>query len=152
MKTSTPENATIINASNLIAGRMASIIAKRLLNGEKIVVINAEKAILSGRKSSRLKEFKAFLEIVGRANPKYGPKHYRSPNAILRKMIQGMLPQDKAKGRNAYKNLKVFTGSPLNITGKEAQTLNEASVSKSAYSYVSLGTIAKEIGWKEVAG
>lgn len=145
-----PDDATIINASNLIAGRMASIIAKRLLCGEKIVVVNAEKAVLSGRKSSRLKEFNAFLEIVGRSNPKYGPKHYRSPDAILRRMVRGMLPRNKAKGRNAYKRLKVFIGLPKNIGDKKTQTLHEASVSKSAYSYVYLGTIAREIGWEGV--
>ena len=146
------EDATIINASNLIAGRMASIVAKRLLNGEKIIVINAEKTILSGRKSSRLKEFKAWLEIVGRANPKHGPKHYRSPDFILRRMIRGMLPRDKAKGRNAYKHLKIFVGSPSDVGNKETQTLREAAVSGSTYSYVYLGKIAKEIGWKGVVG
>ncbi len=146
------EDPTIINASNLIAGRMASIIAKRLLNGEKIIVINAEKAVLSGRKSSRLKEFKASLEIVGRANPKYGPKHYRSPDLILRRIIRGMLPRDKAKGRNAYKHLKIFAGSPSDIGNKETQTLPEAAVSESNYNYVYLGKIAKEIGWKEEVG
>ncbi len=39
---------TVVDASGLILGRAASVIAKRLLNGESIVVVNAEKAVVTG--------------------------------------------------------------------------------------------------------
>ena len=62
--------ATIINAEGLIIGRMASIIAKRILNGEEITVVNAEKAVISGKRKSRVMEAKEFLEV---GSPGRGP-------------------------------------------------------------------------------
>ena len=54
---------TIIDASNLILGRMASVVAKRLLQGENIIVVNAEKAVVSGKKKAVVRERKEFLEV-----------------------------------------------------------------------------------------
>ena len=45
-------SVTIIDASNLLLGRLASIIAKRLLSGEEIIVVNAEKAVISGNREN----------------------------------------------------------------------------------------------------
>jgi large subunit ribosomal protein L13 len=52
----------IVNAEGLVLGRMCSKIAKRLLNGEQIIIVNAEKAIISGKKKSKVAEAKQFLE------------------------------------------------------------------------------------------
>jgi len=57
------EKGVVIDASGLILGRMASKVAKRLLLGEHITIVNAEKATLSGKKLSRIKEAKAFLDV-----------------------------------------------------------------------------------------
>jgi len=43
-KTETTQ-ASVIDAKDLVLGRMASAVAKRLLNGEKIIIVNAEKAV-----------------------------------------------------------------------------------------------------------
>ena len=116
---------------------------------DKIVIVNAEKTILTGKYLSRLKEFTAYLEIVGRSNPKYGPHHPRSPNAILRRTIRGMLPRDKAKGRKAYRYLKVYTGLPSNIDNNKIQEITTAKISESTYRYIYLSKISEEIGWKK---
>ena len=55
------KSATIIDAEGLIVGRMATYVAKRLLKGEIITIVNAEKAVFSGRKSGKLHEAKEFL-------------------------------------------------------------------------------------------
>jgi len=77
---------TIINAEGLILGRMASVIAKRLLKGEKIIVVNAEKSVLSGKKWSKVRETKEFLEV---GYPGKGPIHYRRPDRIVRRVVRG---------------------------------------------------------------
>ena len=100
--------------------------------------------------NERFEEFKKFFEIVGRTNPKYGPKHYRRPDTILRRVIRGMLPMDKAKGRKAFKRLKVYINIPPEVSGRKIETIPEASASKLQGKYVYLGLVAKEIGWKEV--
>jgi ribosomal protein uL13 len=71
--------ATIINAEGLILGRMASIIAKKLLSGEEVIIVNAEKAVLSGKRKSKIREAKEFLEV---GYPRKGPFHYRRPDRI----------------------------------------------------------------------
>ena len=52
MKT-TKTPVTLINADGLILGRMASKVAKRLLNGEEVIIVNAEKSRALGKKEKQ---------------------------------------------------------------------------------------------------
>ncbi len=137
-------NLTIIDAENLILGRMASIIAKRLLMGEMITVVNAERTVLSGKKKSKVLEAKKYLEV---GHPKKGPFHYRRPDKIVRRTVRGMLPYKKPKGRDAYKRLNVFIGTPEGLRDQKINTLVEADAEKLACPYFTVGELAKEIGW-----
>ncbi len=138
------EGFTVINAENLILGRMSSIIAKRLLKGEKIVVVNAEKAVISGKRKSKVSEAKEFLEV---GHPGKGPFHYRKPDRILRRTVRGMLPYKQPKGKQAYKRLKVFIGLPEELKNVEMETIEEAQAKRLTCPYFTLGEFAKEIGW-----
>jgi len=138
------ENAIIIDAKGLILGRMASIIAKRLLQGESIIVVNAEKAAISGKRLQIVKEAKTFLEV---GHPRKGPFHQRRPDRIVRRTIRGMLPRKKPKGMQAFKRLKVYLGAPMEFNGKEIQTILDASAEKLKSPYITVGELAKEIGW-----
>ncbi len=135
---------TVINAEGLILGRMASAIAKRLLKGEKIAVVNAEKAVISGKKKSKIAEAKEFLEV---GYPGKGPIHYKRPDRILRRTVRGMLPYKQPKGKQAYKRLKVFIGIPDELKGAKMETIEEAQAKKLTCSYFTVGEFAKEIGW-----
>lgn len=135
----------VINADGLILGRMASIIAKRLLKGEKIAVVNVEKAVISGKKKSKVREAKEFLEV---GHPGKGPMHPRRPDRILRRTIRGMLPYKQPKGKQAYKRLRVFIGVPDELKNQEMETIEEAKAKKLNCPYFTLGELAKEIGWK----
>lgn len=134
----------IIDATGLILGRMASTIAKQLLQGETIIVVNAEKAAISGKRLSILKERKKFLEV---GHFRKGPYHPRRPDQIVRRTIRGMLPRKKPKGQQAYKRLKVFLHLPEEFKGKEIQTMREASVENLKCPYITVGELAKGIGW-----
>jgi len=138
------EGFKVINADGLILGRMASIIAKRLLKGEKIAVVNAEKAVISGKRKSRIAEAKEFLEV---GHPGKGPFHYRRPDRILRRTIRGMLPYKQPKGKQAYKRLRVFIGVPDEFKSVEMETIEEAKAEKLTCPYFTLGEFAKEVGW-----
>ena len=137
---------TVIDADGLILGRMASIVAKRLLEGERIDIVNAESAVVSGKRLKIIKDAKEFLEVGGR-NRK-GPIHYRKPNAIIRRTIRGMLPYRKARGREAFRRLKVHIGTPRNFEGLEAESLPHAHIERLRGNYITVGEIAKNIGWK----
>ena len=138
------ENAIIIDAKGLILGRMASIIAKRLLQGESVIVLNAEKTAISGKRLQIVKEAKTFLEV---GHPRKGPFHQRRPDRIVRRTIRGMLPRKKPKGKQAFKRLKVYLGAPMEFNGKEIQTILDASAEKLKSPYITVGELAKEIGW-----
>jgi len=140
----TTKPVTIINVEGLVLGRMASMIAKRLLNGEEIAIVNAEKAVLSGRRKSKTREAKEFLDV---GSPKMGPFHYRRPDRIVRRTVRGMLPYKKPKGKYAYKRLKVFLGIPDELKDQKMETLVNAQAKKLTSSYFTLEEYAKEIGY-----
>jgi len=135
----------VIDAEGLILGRMASVVAKRLLEGERIDIVNAEGAVVSGKRLQVIKERKEFLEVGG---PTKGPFHYRKPNAIIRRTIRGMLPHRKPRGRDAYRRLKVHIGVPRKLGGVEAESIKVAHVDRLRGRYITVGEIAKNIGWK----
>jgi len=146
-KPTTTERVAVIDATGLILGRMASHIAKRLLQGEKIIVVNAEEAAISGKRLSIVKEAKRFLEI---GHPRKGPLHRRRPDRIVRRTVRGMLPRKKPKGKQAYKRLKVFLEVPEEFKGKEMQTIPNANAEKLRCPYITVGKLAKEIGWTPI--
>jgi large subunit ribosomal protein L13 len=139
--------ATIVNAEGLILGRMCSKVAKRLLNGEQVVIINAEKTVISGKKKSKILEAHIFLEVGA---PKRGPMHYRRPDRIVLKTVRGMLPMKQPKGKKALANLRVFLGIPLELKNEKPQALPDAESTKLKGPQFTLGELAKEIGWHEV--
>jgi len=123
---------------------MASIIAKRMLTGEEITIVNAEKAVISGKRKSRVMEAKKFLEVGA---PRRGPFHYRRPDRIVRSTIRGMLPYKLPKGKQAYKRLKVFIGVPSELKDQKTETLENARAEKLACPYFTLEEFSKELGW-----
>jgi len=137
---------TLINADGLLLGRMASKVAKKLLNGEKVIIVNAEKAVISGKKKSKVAEAKEFLEVGA---PMRGPFHYRRPDRMVRKTVRGMLPFKQPKGKTALKKLKVFISVPEDFKDQQIITLKEAQAAKLKGPYFTLAELAKEIGWNQ---
>lgn len=140
---------TVIDATNLVLGRMGSCVAKRLLQGESVVIVNAEKAIISGRRKSRVRKTKESLKV---GHPWKGPFHPRMPDRFVRRTIRGMLPWKKPKGKQAYKRLRVFLGVPEEFKGEKALTIPHAKSEKLKCSYLTVGELAKEIGWNPRSG
>lgn len=137
---------TVIDANNLILGRMASTVARRLLNGEEIKIINAEKAIISGRKDTT---FNRYRDYVDRGSREFGPRFPRRPDQIVSRTIRGMIPHTKATGRDAYNRLKVYIGVPPELSKENATTVEEASIMRlSTIKYTALGDLSRKLGSK----
>jgi large subunit ribosomal protein L13 len=145
MQTTNQSSVTLVNAEGLIVGRMCSKVAKRLLNGEEVIILNAEKAVFSGKRKAKILEGHIFLEVGA---PERGPFHYRRPDKYLRKVVRGMLPYKQPKGKSAYKRLKVFMGIPKELNDQAMITFEEASSVDLKGPRLTLGELAKEIGWK----
>ena len=136
---------TLVNAEGLILGRMGSKVAKILLNGGEVVILNAEKVVISGKRKSKIAEAHLFLEVGA---PERGPFHYRRPDRYLRKSLRGMLPFKQPKGKSAYKRLKVFMGIPAEYKDQPMITFDEASSADLKGPHLTLAELSKEIGWR----
>ncbi|MDO9098775.1 MAG: 50S ribosomal protein L13 [Candidatus Methanoperedens sp.] len=137
---------TVIDANNLILGRMASTVAKRLLNGEEIKIINAEKAIISGRKDTTFDRYRLYVD---RGSREFGPRFPRRPDQIISRTIRGMIPHTKMTGRDAYNRLRVYIGVPPELSKENATTVEEASIMRlSTIKYTVLGDLSKKLGSK----
>ncbi len=136
----------VLDAKNQILGRLASFTAKRALSGDMVVVLNAEKAVISGRRNSIVDEAKRRLETRTLGTQTHAPVHQRRPDLYLRRVVRGMLPWKKAKGRAAFHRVHVFMGVPEEFTGKAMVKIPGADASKLSSPYVTLEDLATEIG------
>jgi len=137
----------IIDAKDLILGRMASFAAKRLLEGESVAIVNAEQAVISGRRESTLDLYDAWLEIRSVTNPRKGPFHPRKPNDLVRLTVRGMLPFDKPRGKEAYRHLKVYVGVPAEFKGKELESLPGAKLERlGTRRFIRVGELSRHLG------
>lgn len=114
-----PETTYVFNADGLIMGRLASTVAELLIKAaredrdDKVIIINSEKAIVSGRPRSVLNIYQAKYKLN---HPRKGPFFPRMPDMIMKRTVRGMLPyQRKNVGRRAIRNLKVEIGCPSHL-------------------------------------
>jgi large subunit ribosomal protein L13 len=138
----------VVDAANCIVGRMCSHVAKLLLQGNRVAIVNAEKAMLSGNRYKTISLYKEHLEINSVTNPIHGPFHPRRPDTILTKMVRGMIPKSKASGIEAFKRLRVYIGIPEELKNIEPESFNDSKITKPASYYITVGDVAKQIGWK----
>ena len=136
-----------VDATNQIAGRLASRLAKLLLNGKRVNVVNAEKALLSGARHAVITEWMTTLEISSRVNPLYGPIHPRRPDGILRRMVRGMVPRKKSKGVMAMKRLRVFIGVPDELKSVQFTRFEDTKATRPIPVYVTMNELSRNLGW-----
>jgi large subunit ribosomal protein L13 len=120
----------IIDGNGAIMGRLSSHVAKELLKGEEISVINCNEVIISGNKKMIEREF---LESRGRfGSSQKGPKHHKSSDKIVKRSIRGMLPNYReGRGRIVWKKLRCYIGVPKELEGKEVQKFENIKRAKS---------------------
>jgi large subunit ribosomal protein L13 len=131
----------IVDAENAILGRLAAKVAKELLKGEQIIVINSEKTVISGNPKAVVKRFFEKRKI-GDAHK--GPFYPRYPDRIFKRVVRGMLPYKKDRGRKALKRLKIYIGNPDNLKGEKISKTSEDLRSK----YITLEQVCKSLGAK----
>jgi large subunit ribosomal protein L13 len=138
----------VVDATNCIAGRMCSHVSKLLLQGNRVTVVNAERAMLSGNRYMTINSYKEHLEINSVTNPIHGPFHPRRPDTIISKMVRGMIPKRKSDGIEAFKRLRVYMGVPEGMKGANIKSFDDSKISKPESYYISVAEVAKQIGWK----
>ncbi|UCE73124.1 MAG: 50S ribosomal protein L13 [Methanomassiliicoccales archaeon] len=134
----------VIDAENLIMGRLASNVAKLLLNGSEVIIVNAEKAIISGSKKRIIEDYYQ-KRNVGTARK--GPYYPRMPDRILKRTIRGMMPYKKPSGKEALKRLKVYIGIPKDLQDEPLSTIKGASAT-GKIKFIQLGEVSRGLGAK----
>ncbi|MFY9717872.1 MAG: 50S ribosomal protein L13 [Thermoplasmata archaeon] len=138
-----PPAPTVVDVSGLVLGRAASVIAKRLLNGESIVVVNAELSIVTGGRKLVLDTYTA---ARARGSVRSGPHFPRNPDRIFRRTVRGMLPHLKTRGKVAFDRLEVFIGVPEEWKGAKMESLADAKAHPALRTPLTLADISRLLG------
>lgn len=132
----------VINAEGHVLGRLSTYVAKRLLDGEEVVVVNAEKAIITG---SRDEVFKRYYDKYKRGKVTNGPFFPKRADLIMKRTVRGMIPFMRSTGRNVYRNLKVYVGVPKEMANADMMKV-ESATNIWTDKYVTLGEISEHLG------
>ncbi len=137
----------VIDGTDHIMGRLATHVAKELLGGEEVVIVNAEKIVITGRKEQILQDYKERRDRGTKGRNRRGPYYPRMPDRLLKRSIRGMLPYQEPRGRTAYRKLKVYIGTPKEMDGAKLHKIDKA-LDRGATRKVYLGDVAKWLGAK----
>lgn len=140
---------TVVDGTNHIAGRLASNVAKLLLEGKRVSIVNCDKIMISGTRTNIINEYRKFLEISSIIHPEHGPYHPRRPDTIITRMIRGMLPRKKPSGLTAHKRLRAYIGSPKQLKSLKKIQFEKAKITRSTSNYTTMAELGRTIGWTE---
>lgn len=114
-------NWCLVDANGAVLGRLATTVASRLQGkhnplytphvdtGDWIVVINADKIVLTGRKLEQKQYHRHSGYIGGLKSTSAGDLKEKRPEDLIRFAVKGMLPKNRL-GRQQFKKLKVYAG------------------------------------------
>eukprot|EP00177_Eucheuma_denticulatum_P001603 GFKZ01002874.1.p1 GENE.GFKZ01002874.1~~GFKZ01002874.1.p1 ORF type:complete len:199 (-),score=29.78 GFKZ01002874.1:1428-2024(-) len=145
------QKTIIIDGKGHLLGRLASVIARELLNGQKIVVVRCEDIDISGTRHRNRKNFQNYLRKRTNTNPKWGPFHHRAPRMILLKAVRGMLPRKTKRGEEAMSRFKAFEGIPPIYAKTKRMVVPDAlriTHLRPSSKFTNIGRMAGEMGWK----
>ncbi|TQQ78929.1 50S ribosomal protein L13 [Halonotius roseus] len=130
----------VIDARDCILGRVASEVAQKVLDGDRVAVVNAEHAVITGNPESTMETYRKRADVGSDSGPYY-PKR---PDRIFKRAIRGMLPYKQDHGREAFENVRVYLGNPYDEDGEvlEGTSLDRLSNIK----FISLGEISEKLG------
>ncbi|KAK4689471.1 large subunit ribosomal protein L13Ae, partial [Tremellales sp. Uapishka_1] len=141
----------VIDGKGHLLGRLASIIAKQILSGQKVTVVRCEEINVSGSFFRNKLNYHAYLHKRHIVNPKKsGPFHHRAPSRILYKAVRGMVPHKSSRGAAALLRLSLFEGVPP-AQDKVKKMVVPAALRvlrlKPGRKFCTLKRISHEVGW-----
>jgi large subunit ribosomal protein L13 len=130
----------VVDARDCILGRVASEVATRAMDGERVAVVNAERAVITGNEESTMEVYRTRAGLHSDSGPYY-PKR---PDGIMKRAIRGMVPYKTDRGRAAFERVRVYVGDPYDDAGEvvEGTSLDRLSNIK----FTSLGEVSEQLG------
>ena len=136
----------VVDGTNLIAGRVASNVAKLLRKGNRVSIVNCDRIMISGRKAKIIGEYEDFLKIHSIIHPQHGPFHPRRPDTIIKRMIRGMLPKEKPSKKTDLARLRTYIGVPQQVKGFEKIQFEKSKITKASSRYTTMAELSRYIG------
>lgn len=149
MRPATAKYDLVIDATDLLVGRLATQVAREAMHGKAVAVVNCDKAVISGSKPFLVKEWKRRHR---QGVPRKGPYIDRFPDRIVRRIIRGMLAYHNPRGRAAFERIMCYIGVPAQLKESKSITITEANASKLPNTrYMTIAALCKEMGgrWHE---
>jgi len=146
------EKEIIIDGKGHLVGRLASLVAKQLLRGQRVVVVRCEGLNISGSLFRNNLKYHEFLNKSNNTNPRRNFKHYSSPSRMFWRSLRGMTPHKEARGKAALNRLKVFEGIPYPYDQKKRMVVPSAlrvTRLRPMRNYCVLGDLATMVGWNK---
>merc|ERR1712235_63220 len=143
--------AIVIDGRAHMNGRLASIVAKLILNGQKVVIVRCEEINISGNFYRNKLKYLDFLRKRCNVKPSRGAFHFRAPSKIFWRTVRGMTPHKTERGKDALKRLQTFEGVPPPYDEKKKMVIPSALKVlrlKAGRRFCSLGRLGHEVGWK----
>lgn len=111
-----------IDGTNQILGRLASSVAKDLLAGYRIEIVNCENVRMSGNYAKQLEKTFIKFERGPKGNPEKGPHYSRMPDRFVKSVVRTMVPNRNRRGILALKQLRCHIGVPKSLEGQTFET------------------------------
>ena len=138
---------TVIDGKNAILGRLGTAVAEKIMAGEEVVVLNCESIVITGEKEMVFADYKARFDR-GECKSRKGPFYPRRADLLFKRSVRGMIPWTTTSGRNAFRRLHAYVGTPKQFTEGFEVTVEEQAMKKITGKYTTLGAVAKFLGSK----
>ena len=156
----------VLDASNLILGRLASesstlikgkpvkatgkdpegkVVTPVLNAGDKLIIINADKAVITGDPLQTTKRYLQRAHVKVNTNPRRGPFFPRQPEDIVRRAIRGMIKFKTPSGKAAYRRLEVYSGVPKPEYKAQAIRFQHITADKMLCKRITVGELGRRI-------
>ena len=145
-----PARRVVVDGRHHMLGRLASIVAKELLNGQRIVVVRCEEIAMSGGLVRQKMKYLRFLRKRMNTKPSHGPIHFRAPAKIFWRTVRGMIPHKTKRGAAALGRLKAYEGVPPPYDRVKRMVVPDALKVlrlQAGHKYCLVGQLSKEVGW-----
>lgn len=114
-----------VKAANLLRGKEKPVFTPHVDTGDFVIVINADKVRVSGKKDEQ-KTYMSFSGYVGgHKSENVRARRARHPELLIERAVRGMIPHNRL-GRSVYRKLKVYRGDAHPHTAQQPQAVKVA--------------------------
>jgi len=138
----------LIDGTDKVLGRLASQAAKLLLNENTVVVVNAERVVITGHERDLAAKYKQRIELKDKANPEHSPYWSRRSDMFVKRVVRGMLPYKKPKGKAAFRRLRVYVGFPEEVKKLKAFDVESKKPSQIFERTMTIKQLTEKLGYK----